>query len=127
MRTFAPMKGWLVLRLSVAAALVLASRTSRVQVRPAETAPRQKLLLQPVVAAVERTHHTVRYDPAYVRIPHRGGDVPADTGVRTDEVIRVSRGESRSAKRSTRRHGAEFSAYPRKWGGIWGHPEENND
>jgi uncharacterized protein YijF (DUF1287 family) len=42
-------------------------------------------------AAVERTHHTVRYDPAYVRIPCPNGDVPADTGVCTDEVVRVYR------------------------------------
>jgi uncharacterized protein len=42
-------------------------------------------------AAVERTHHSVRYDPAYVRIPYPNGDVPADTGVCTDEVIRAYR------------------------------------
>jgi uncharacterized protein YijF (DUF1287 family) len=28
-----------------------------------------------VNAAIERTHHSVRYDPAYVRIPYPGGDV----------------------------------------------------
>src|SRR5215471_4059434 len=44
-----------------------------------------------VAAAVERTRHAVRYDPAYVRIPYPGGDVPADTGVCTDEVIRAYR------------------------------------
>lgn len=42
-------------------------------------------------AAIERTHHTIRYDPAYVRIPYPNGDVPADTGVCTDEVIRSYR------------------------------------
>jgi hypothetical protein len=42
-------------------------------------------------AAIERTHHTVRYEPAYVRIPYPGGDVPADSGVCTDEVIRSYR------------------------------------
>jgi len=44
-----------------------------------------------VAAAIERTHHAVRYDPAYVRIPYPGGDVPADTGVCTDEIIRIYR------------------------------------
>jgi uncharacterized protein YijF (DUF1287 family) len=44
-----------------------------------------------VAAAVERTRHVVRYDPAYVRIPYPGGDVPAGTGVCTDEVIRIYR------------------------------------
>lgn len=44
-----------------------------------------------VVAAIERTHHTVRYESAYVGIPYPGGDVPADTGACTDEVIRAYR------------------------------------
>lgn len=39
-------------------------------------------------AAIERTTRTVRYVPAYVSIPYPGGDVPAGTGVCTDEVIR---------------------------------------
>ena len=42
-------------------------------------------------AAVERTNHIVRYDPAYVRLPYPGGDVPGDTGVCTDEIIRAYR------------------------------------
>jgi len=42
-------------------------------------------------AAVERTRLTVRYDPAYVRIPYPNGDVPSDTGVCTDEVVRSYR------------------------------------
>src|SRR5215475_5138412 len=42
-------------------------------------------------AAIERTRHTVRYEPAYVRIPYPNGDVPADTGVCTDEIIRSYR------------------------------------
>jgi uncharacterized protein YijF (DUF1287 family) len=42
-------------------------------------------------AAIERTHHPARYVSNYVRIPYPGGDVPADTGVCTDEVIRSYR------------------------------------
>jgi uncharacterized protein YijF (DUF1287 family) len=38
-----------------------------------------------------RTQIYVRYDPAYVRIPYPNGDVPADMGVCTDEVIRSYR------------------------------------
>jgi len=44
-----------------------------------------------VASAVERTHHTVRYESAYVGIPYPGGDVPADTGACTDEIIRSYR------------------------------------
>ena len=54
-------------------------------------ASRQEFLQKFTAAAVERTHHTVRYDPAYVRIAYPGGDAPAETGVCTDEVIRSYR------------------------------------
>ena len=69
-----------------------------------------------VVAAVERTHHSVRYDPAYVSIPYPGGDVPASTGVCTDEVIRAYRGVGidlqKEVHEDMERHP---SAYPLKW------------
>src|SRR5450755_72128 len=52
---------------------------------------RQAFLKRFVVAAIERTNLSVRYVPGYVRIPYPGGDVPADTGVCTDEVIRAYR------------------------------------
>jgi uncharacterized protein len=44
-----------------------------------------------VAAAIERTHHTVRYESAYVAIRYPGGDVPVDTGACTDEIIRSYR------------------------------------
>jgi hypothetical protein len=44
-----------------------------------------------VAAAVARAKVHVRYVPDYVRIGYPGGDVPADTGVCTDEVIRTYR------------------------------------
>ena len=39
---------------------------------------RQEFTTRLVAAAIERTHHPVRYVSAYVRIPYPGGDVPAD-------------------------------------------------
>ena len=54
------------------------------QKRPAISPVDQQILQKLVDAAVERTHHIVRYDPAYVRIPYPNGDVPANTGVCTD-------------------------------------------
>lgn len=61
------------------------------QVAPELSHAQRQFLDKLVAAAVERTHHTVRYDPAYVRIPYPDGDVPADTGVCTDEIIRIYR------------------------------------
>jgi uncharacterized protein YijF (DUF1287 family) len=71
-----------------------------------------------VAAAVERTHHVVRYDPAYVRIPYPGGDVPSGTGVCTDEVIRAYRAVGIDLQRAVHEDmAAHLREYPRKWAG----------
>ncbi len=68
-------------------------------------------------AAVERTHHSVRYEPAYVAIAYPGGDVPADTGVCTDEVIRSYRKLGIDLQREVHEDMSQnFALYPRKWG-----------
>jgi uncharacterized protein YijF (DUF1287 family) len=61
------------------------------QGHPLNESQRQSFLRNLSAAAIERTHHVVRYEPAYVGIPYPGGDVPSDTGVCTDEVIRSYR------------------------------------
>lgn len=40
---------------------------------------------------MERTNHSVKYVSTYVHIPYPGGDVPQDTGVCSDEIIRAYR------------------------------------
>jgi len=79
-------------------------------------------------AAIERTHHAVRYDPQYVRIPYPGGDVPAGTGVCSDEVIRAYRGLGIDLQKEVHEDMvADFSAYPnqRRW--LLVHPDSNID
>ena len=44
-----------------------------------------------VSAAIERTNHSVKYVSAYIHLDYPGGDVPADTGVCSDEIIRAYR------------------------------------
>ena len=69
-----------------------------------------------VAAAEERTRHAVRYDPAYIRIPYPGGDVPSSTGVCTDEVIRAYRAVGVDLQKEVHEDMlAHRSAYPRKW------------
>ena len=81
-----------------------------------------------VAAAVERTHHQVRYDPAYVRIAYPNGDVPADTGVCTDEVIRSFRAVGVDLQKDVHEDMvANFSAYPNKWRWLLGKPDPNID
>lgn len=42
-------------------------------------------------AALERTNHRIKYDPAYIKIDYPNGDVPKDIGVCTDVIIRSYR------------------------------------
>jgi uncharacterized protein YijF (DUF1287 family) len=68
-------------------------------------------------AAVERTSHQVRYDPTYFVIAYPGGDVPAEVGVCTDEVIRSYRALGVDLQRLVHEDmKSNFSLYPRKWG-----------
>lgn len=77
-------------------------------------------------AALERTGHEVRYVAEYVVIDYPGGDVPADTGVCTDVIIRSFRtlgvDLQKRVHEDMRRH---FSAYPKRWG--LSRPDRNID
>ena len=72
---------------------------------------------QLAAAALKRIESRVRYDPAYVVIAYPGGDVPADTGVCTDVVIRSYRACGLDLQKfvheDMRRN---FSKYPKNWG-----------
>ena len=79
-------------------------------------------------AAIERTRLTVRYDPAYVRIPYPNGDVPSDTGVCTDEVVRSYRALGIDLQKEVHEDmERNFSIYPnhRRW--LLSHPDTNID
>jgi uncharacterized protein YijF (DUF1287 family) len=108
------------LALALALTLVAGAPGSRRFAQP-QTAgtTRQFALLQKLSsAAIERTHHAIRYDPAYVPIPYPGGDVPADTGVCTDEVIRSYRALGIDLQKEVHEDmQRNFSAYPnrRRW------------
>src|SRR5262244_2973787 len=92
------------------------------------SATQEEFIRKLVAAAIERTHHRVRYDPAYVRIPYPGGDVSADTGVCTDEVIRSYRALGVDLQKEVHEDMlANFSAYPRKWNSLLRRPDANID
>lgn len=68
-------------------------------------------------SAVEQTKITRGYDPAYVVIPYPNGDVPAETGVCTDVVIRGFRKAGVDLQKEVHEDMAvNFSLYPKKWG-----------
>jgi uncharacterized protein len=88
----------------------------------------QEFLRRLVVAAIERTHHSVRYVSAYVRIPYPGGDVPADTGVCTDEIIRSYRAVGVDLQKEVHEDMLQnFSLYPNKRRCLLAHPDSNID
>src|SRR5262250_3921105 len=85
-----------------------------------QTSDRPSAFIQRVVAAaIERAQHIVRYEPAYVRIPYPNGDVPADTGVCTDEIIRIYRAVGVDLQKEVHDDmQANFAGYPNqsRWG-----------
>jgi hypothetical protein len=68
-------------------------------------------------AAMAQVGRTVSYDPAYVQLEYPGGDVPIDTGVCTDVVVRAFREMGLDLQVAVHEDmRADFSAYPDRWG-----------
>jgi uncharacterized protein YijF (DUF1287 family) len=85
------------------------------QISPTKPDQRQLLLARLSAAAIERTRHTVRYDPGYVGIAYPNGDVPADSGVCSDEVIRSYRALGIDLQPLVHEDmKAHFDAYPKR-------------
>jgi uncharacterized protein YijF (DUF1287 family) len=116
----------------VVLAAVVASLAPARQANPPSNASsearRHEFTRRLVADAIERTHHIVRYEPAYVLIPYPGGDVPADTGVCTDEIIRSYRSVGVDLQKEVHEDMAQnFDLYPRKWRWLTSHPDTNID
>lgn len=81
------------------------------------TEPKPAFYEKLVKAALFRATQDVRYDPAYVSIEYPGGDVPAETGVCTDVVIRSYRALGLDLQVFVHEDmKANFSKYPKNWG-----------
>jgi len=108
--------------------LGFATEARFVQTSRVSQSNQQAFLEKLSAAAIERTHHTVRYDPKYVRIPYPGGDVPTDTGVCSDEVIRAYRALGIDLQKEVHEDiAANFSAYPNHMRWMLFHPDANID
>ena len=89
---------------------------------------RQQFTKRLVAAAIERTRHSVRYVSAYVRIPYPNGDVPGDTGVCTDEIIRSYRAIGIDLQKEVHEDMLQnFAAYPNHKRWRLDHPDPNID
>lgn len=68
-------------------------------------------------AALELTKQNVTYNSRYVAIPYPNGDVPANTGVCTDVVIRAYRKVGVDLQKEVHEDMKKrFSEYPKIWG-----------
>lgn len=66
--------------------------------------------------AIEQTKQKVKYEPAYVRIKYPNGDVPSETGVCTDLVIRAYRGVGVDLQKEVHEDMVKrFKDYPKLW------------
>jgi uncharacterized protein len=72
---------------------------------------------QIVAAARQQIGVTTEYDPAYVALAYPGGDVPAQTGVCSDVVVRALRATELDLQKAVHEDmRAAFAAYPQNWG-----------
>jgi uncharacterized protein YijF (DUF1287 family) len=70
-----------------------------------------------VASARKQVGVTLIYDPAYVRLPYPGGDVPQERGVCTDVVIRALRPQGLDLQKAVHEDmRAHFRLYPKNWG-----------
>jgi uncharacterized protein YijF (DUF1287 family) len=70
-----------------------------------------------VASAQSQIDVTVGYDPAYRKLAYPGGDVPLETGVCCDVVIRALRQQGVDLQRLVHEDmERNFSRYPRNWG-----------
>jgi uncharacterized protein len=70
-----------------------------------------------IANAIEQTNVTRTYDPAYVKLAYPGGDVPMNTGVCTDVVIRAFRSINIDLQKEVHEDMQKnFAVYPRNWG-----------
>ena len=75
--------------------------------------PQIKKLLE---SAFKQTEVTKSYDPNYVVIPYPNGDVPMETGVCSDVVIRAFRTAGVDLQKEIHEDMSEnFAVYPKKW------------
>lgn len=79
-----------------------------------------------VTAAREQVGVTLSYDPAYRRLSYPNGDVPLNTGVCTDVVIRALRQQGLDLQQAVHQDmRANFRLYPKNWG--LNRPDSNID
>src|SRR5882762_3311939 len=70
-----------------------------------------------ISGAIEQVGKTTGYDPSYQRIDYPNGDVPLETGVCSDVIVRAFRRGGIDLQKDLHEDMKDkFSAYPTRWG-----------
>jgi uncharacterized protein YijF (DUF1287 family) len=81
---------------------------------PEKSSPNLKLIID---AAIDQVGKTTSYDASYQKLDYPNGDVPIETGVCSDVIIRAFRKASIDLQKDVHEDmKSNFSAYPTKWG-----------
>src|SRR5436189_3792522 len=101
------------------------SARTRPQSRPPEQdtevralAPNSSPALKAIIdGAIDQVGKTMSYDPSYQKLDYPNGDVPIETGVCSDVIVRAFRNAGIDLQKDVHEDmKANFSAYPTKWG-----------
>jgi uncharacterized protein YijF (DUF1287 family) len=81
---------------------------------PANVLPQLKQLIE---AAIEQSKVTTGYDPSWVKINYPNGDVPIETGVCSDVLVRAFRKAGIDLQKEVHEDMTRaWAEYPKKWG-----------
>ncbi|PYS64549.1 MAG: DUF1287 domain-containing protein [Acidobacteria bacterium] len=81
---------------------------------PANSSPSLKLVID---GAVDQVGKTTSYDASYQKIDYPNGDVPIETGVCSDVIVRAFRKVGIDLQKDVHEDmKRNFSAYPTRWG-----------
>ena len=87
---------------------------TEIRALPANSSPNLKLVID---GAIEQVGKTTGYDASYQKIDYPNGDVPIETGVCSDVIVRAFRNASIDLQKEVHEDmKANFSEYPAKWG-----------
>jgi uncharacterized protein len=87
---------------------------TEVRALPANSSPNLKQLIE---GAISQVGITTSYDPSYQKLQYPNGDVPIETGVCSDVIVRAFRKAGTDLQKEVHEDmKGNFSAYPTKWG-----------
>src|SRR5712692_10106859 len=81
---------------------------------PANSSPNLKLVID---GAIDQVGKTTSYDPSYQKIEYPNGDVPIETGVCSDVIVRAFRKSGIDLEKDVHEDmKSNFADYPTRWG-----------